>query len=124
MAYFAIVFLIGFMLGVVRVLVFEPRLGSTFSVAVETPLMLLVSWFVAGWAVRRFAIAGSSDRLRLGLFALALLVLAETLLGLVIGQSLIQQLYVYWSPRGAMTLIGQIGFATIPMLIGSTKPTV
>lgn len=42
-AYFAIVFVAGSCLGVIRMLWVTPHLGPTLAVAIETPLMLAVS---------------------------------------------------------------------------------
>ena len=51
--YAIIVFLIGFILGTVRVLLVVPHLGETTAVIVEAPIMLAGSWFVCGWCVDR-----------------------------------------------------------------------
>jgi hypothetical protein len=47
--YALIVFLIGFILGTIRVLLIVPRLGETAAVMLETPVMLAASWFVCRW---------------------------------------------------------------------------
>jgi hypothetical protein len=44
--YAIIAFLIGFILGAIRVLLVAPRLGGTLAVIIETPIMLTTSWFV------------------------------------------------------------------------------
>jgi len=48
-----VVFLIGFILGTIRVLLLVPRLGETTAVIVEAPIMLTASWFVCRWSVDR-----------------------------------------------------------------------
>ena len=55
-AYFALVFSAAFVMGVVRNLVVAPRTGEVAAVLIETPLILAVSWFAAGWSIRRFRI--------------------------------------------------------------------
>src|SRR5262245_49583676 len=51
--YAIIVFLIGFILGTIRVLLVAPRLGETTAVIIEAPIMLAASWFVCRWCVDR-----------------------------------------------------------------------
>ena len=45
--YAIIVFVIGFILGTIRVLLVAPRLGETTAVIIEAPIMLAASWFSA-----------------------------------------------------------------------------
>ena len=49
--YAIIVFLIDFILGIIRVLLLAPRLGETTAVIIEAPIMLAASWFVCRWCV-------------------------------------------------------------------------
>ena len=51
-AYWAVVFALGFVLGTVRTLWLAPAIGVTVATAVELPIMLAASWWAAGWAVR------------------------------------------------------------------------
>jgi hypothetical protein len=56
-----VVFFVGFILGTVRVLLIAPRLGETAAVLLETPVMLVASWFVCRWYVKRL---GTARRIR------------------------------------------------------------
>jgi hypothetical protein len=51
--YAIIIFVIGFILGTIRVLLLAPRLGKTTAVIIEAPIMLAASWFVCRWCVDR-----------------------------------------------------------------------
>src|SRR5215469_7339785 len=51
--YSIIAFLIGFILGTIRVLLVAPRLGETTAVIVEAPIILAASWLVCRWCVDR-----------------------------------------------------------------------
>src|SRR6516165_5340600 len=51
--YAIIVFLIGFILGTIRVLLVAPCLGETSAVIIEAPIMLAASWLVCRWCVDR-----------------------------------------------------------------------
>ena len=121
LAYFAIVLAVGFAFGAVRTLLVEPRIGATWAVSAEVPVMLIVSWYAASWLVRRHRATSIYARLRIGLQALLLLVAAETLLGLAFGQTLSEQTHAYWSVRGLWTLVGQLGFGVMPLL-ARTRP--
>lgn len=118
-AYFAIVFAAGFMLGMVRVRMLQPRLGEVGAVAVELPMMLAFSWVVCGWLVERLSIPWrAADRLTMGGVAFVLLMAAELLLGVAIsGGSVTEQFAAYRSAAGMLGLAGQAGFAVLPLLL-------
>ena len=81
--YFLMVFAAGFVLGVIRVLVMVPRFGEAASELIELPFMVLISYFAAGFLVRRFDIETIGSAIATGLTALGLLILLE--LTLVLG---------------------------------------
>jgi len=112
-----VVFAIGFAVGAVRVLLVEPLTGPILGVAVEIPLMLTVSWVSARAVADYLRVSKQlATRLVMGAIATALLVAAESALGVAFGQSLAQQVAAYGTARGALTLIGQLGFALMPVL--------
>jgi hypothetical protein len=87
--YAIIVFLIGFVLGIFRVLVLVPRLGGTAAVAVEVPLMLVASWFVCRVCVDRFRVPPKLGvRSLMGVVAFLVLPSAEFALGVAFGRPL------------------------------------
>jgi len=116
--FFVAVFAAGFVLGTLRVLVLLPRMGELAAVAVELPVMLMLSWVIAGILIRRCDVsARAGARLAMGGLALALLLLAEATLGVLgFGQSLEQHLAHYLTPAGALGLAGQGVFGLIPWL--------
>jgi hypothetical protein len=57
--YAIIVFLIGFILGTIRVLLVVPRLGETTAVIIEAPVMLTASWLICRWCVDRLDVAAT-----------------------------------------------------------------
>lgn len=114
--YFAIVFALGFVLGVARVLLQVPRLGETAAVALELPLMLAASWFICALLLRRRALAVPSAW-AMGAIAFVCLMLAEAALGVgLAGRSLPEHLARYLSAAGALGLAGQLAFAALPAL--------
>ena len=116
--YFAIVFSLAFALGIVRTLLVAPRTGDVIAVLIETPLILLVSWFAARRCAQRFAVpARAPDRLAMGLVAFSLLMAVETALGvLLFARPLEQQLAAFATPAGAIGVLAQVAFGFMPLL--------
>jgi hypothetical protein len=124
-AYFAVIFALGFVLGALRETVVAPRLGALAAVLIEVPAMLAASYAAARFLVRRLAVPdGAAPRLAMGGVAFALLMLAETLVGvLLMGRSPGDQLAAYSHSREAIGLAAQIAFALIPLIAGRQEPS-
>lgn len=118
LAYFGAVFVAGFMLGAIRVLVLVPRLGEVASVLLETPVILAVSWLVSSWTTLKFRVSSAvSRRLLMGVVAFALLMLAEIGVSVfAFGRSIEDHFAAYRSSQGVIALIAQIAFAFIPLM--------
>ena len=116
--YFAIVFSLAFVLGVVRTLMVAPQTGDVVAVLIETPIVLFISWLAAGWTVQRFAVpARARPRLAMGLSAFVLLMAVETAMSLLLfDRPLAQQIVAFATPAGAIGLLGQIAFGFMPLL--------
>lgn len=119
MAYFALVFAAGFVLGSIRVPFLVPRLGERVAELVEMPFMLVVVLVSARFITRRFALpANVLARLGAGLLALALLIAAELLLTVAFQE---QSLGDYIASRdpvsGTVYLVMLVLFAAMPLAI-------
>ena len=115
--YAIIVFVSGFILGTIRVLLAAPRLGETLAVIVEVPLILVASWFVCRRCVERLDVRRTVPaRSLMGLVAFLVLMEAEIGLGAVLGQSLVDHLAAYGSTAGTIGLAAQVIFATFPVI--------
>jgi hypothetical protein len=115
--YAILVFLIGFILGTIRVLLVAPHVGETIAVIIEAPIILAASWLLCGWCVDRLDVTATvPTRSLMGLVAFLVLMLAEVGLGAVLGRSLADQLTNYGSPAGAIGLAAQVIFATFPVI--------
>ena len=112
--YAAIVFALGFGLGVVRQLFVAPVSGELIAVLVELPFMLLLSWLAAS---RIFPGRGlePGQGIEIGLSAFLLLQVAESLLFGAFGPYRYFDNVLYYlgdlSPARVAGLIGQILFA-------------
>ena len=77
-SYFALVFLAGFVLGFIRVLLLVPEIGERYAELLEMPLMLLAIYLSAKLIVIRFAtLPRDSAYLVVGVLALLLLLVIE-----------------------------------------------
>jgi hypothetical protein len=120
LAYFAIVFAAGFVLGTIRTLLLVPRVGPFTAVLIEIPVMLALAWIACRWAVSRYEVESSwVARLVMGALALALLLLAELILSVAaFGITVAGFLSAYATPAGAAGLAAQVGFAAMPLIVG------
>ncbi|MEE4315496.1 MAG: hypothetical protein V2I74_00780 [Erythrobacter sp.] len=115
LAYWAMVFALGFMLGTVRVLWLVPLVGLLPATALELPVMLAASWWAAGWLMQRFGIAQPGEALAMGALAFMLLLAAEAVLATFLSsQSLAQWLTGLKEPHALLGLAGQVVFALMP----------
>jgi ABC-type uncharacterized transport system permease subunit len=116
--YFLPVLAAGFVLGTIRVLWLAPKTGLFAATVIELPVMLAISWLVAGQVINRLHIGPElQSRLAMGIIAFLLLMAAEHALGLAFGKSSAQQLADIQTPAGLAGLAGQIGFGLLPLLV-------
>jgi hypothetical protein len=115
-AYFIVVYLIGFVLGTIRVLLLMPRVGETTAVLFEAPIILTASWIASRWSVNRFDVpAETAPRLAMGGIAFVLLTIGELAVSLLVfGRAWGDVLPVYQSTPGIISLAAQAAFALLP----------
>jgi hypothetical protein len=120
LAYFALVFALGFLLGTARTLFVRdaPSDGRLLGVLIELPVMLVASWFLCRTVIRRFAVAPAvAARAVMGGLAFVLLLLAELLAGaLLFGRTPGEHFALYREASYALGLAAQIGFAVMPLV--------
>lgn len=122
LTYAALIFAAGFVLGALRILVLVPRLGAVTAVALEVPIMLGLSWLVAGRILRHRPLPGLPRRFAMGALAFVLLTTAETGLGIVLfGRTFADSLADMTTLLGLIGLTGQIGFGLVPALRGQPR---
>jgi hypothetical protein len=118
-AYFGAVFVAGFGLGVVRTLWLAPAVGPLAAVALELPLMLAFSAFMAGRLLRRWPLTRGSATLA-GSLALLLLA-AEAGVSLLAGRDLAAHWALYRAADAQLGLAGQLVFGLLPALRAKQK---
>jgi hypothetical protein len=123
--YFAIVFGVGFLLGPIRVILIEPRLGSLAAVLIEVPLLLFAMVIVARLVPRWLNLPASiSVYVGMGLGALALQQVADTLVGVYLRGLTPQQVFAtYTTPAGMIYLFALLAFAAMPLLVNRHQIT-
>ena len=115
LAYFAIIFAVGVVLGTAREMVVLPRFGPMGAVLLEAPAMLLACWLAARWAVRWFAV---NARVRMGLIAFALLMVAELAGSVgVRGMTPGEWLAHFAQPEGFLALSLFVAFGAMPVIV-------
>jgi hypothetical protein len=116
LSYFVPVFAAAFLLGVLRISLLAPHVGDLGAVAIEVPVVLAISWVVAGWMLRRQRFGGG-QRLLVGILAFVLLIVTELVLAiLAFDQTLADFMGNLGTPPGILGLAGQIIFALIPAI--------
>jgi len=120
LAYFALVFGAGFVLGALRVTLLVPRLGERMAELGEMPLMFVVTLVAARFVVRRFAVPPSVPaRLGTGLLALVLLLAAELVLAVVLQERSPADHAASRDPISGSVYLAMLGlFAIMPVLVG------
>jgi phosphoglycerol transferase MdoB-like AlkP superfamily enzyme len=115
LAYTLPVFAVAFVLGALRVTLVAPQIGPLLAVALEVPIVLALSWTVAGRVLARWPLS-QAQRSGMALLAFVVLMLLELLTAFAFGQTPSQFLSAMSTPAGALGLAGQIGFALIPLV--------
>ncbi len=117
--YFAIVFGVGFILGPIRVLWLEPRLGPVLATACEAPLLVAAMIVAARWSPRRTRMDKDLASLMLmGLGALLLQQIADFAVGIGLrGLSASEQLAHFATPQGLIYAALLLAFAAMPALL-------
>jgi hypothetical protein len=118
LVYFALVFGTGFALGAIRVPLLVPRLGERYAELLEMPFMLAAIVLAARFVVRRYPLTrGTSASLTVGAAGLALLLIAEWLVGVWLqGRSFAEYLSERDPVSGAVYAVMLVVFALMPFV--------
>jgi len=116
LAYFALVFGAGFILGPIRILFIVPRFGVFVAELMEYSLMLVVIVAAASWLVRKFQMA--EQTLMVGLLALGLVMAFEFTLVLWLRGLTLTEYLSERDPRSSLIYyLMLVVFALTPLLV-------
>lgn len=116
--YFALVFGAGFILGIVRVLMLEPKLGERWAELAEMPVMLVAIVLAARLVVRRFPGRHRVGYLVSGGVALLLLVTVEFTVILGLRGLSVAEYFAERDPiAGGVYVLMLLVFAAMPWLL-------
>jgi hypothetical protein len=117
--YFLAVFAVGFIIGPIRVLLLEPRLGPVAGVLCEAPFLFAAFIGAAHWSLRATRIALDARSLLLvGIIALVMQQLADFAGGAVLrGWTVSEQLTQLSTPQGAIYVLLLIIFVVMPLVV-------
>ena len=122
-AYFALVFALGFAFGTVRTLLLArfPEISRFAAVLVELPVILTACWSICRHLIRRLAVPDTlREREIMGAVAFALLMLAEAVLDALLADATLAGHFAQYSePSHALGLAGQVAFGLLPLIAGS-----
>lgn len=116
--YCAVVFGAGLLLGLIRTLWVAPLAGELAAVMLEAPVLLAIAWSACAWVAERLEVAEPFlERLVIGGAALAVLICAEAVTGLIVWRG---ALLAYFAAHGhsavLLGLLVQLAFAVFPMV--------
>jgi anaerobic C4-dicarboxylate transporter len=118
LAYFVIVFGVGFLLGTFRVVAVIPVVGERAAVMLELPIMLAISWFSSLWLIAKFnVVCRLMPRLIMGGLAFGLLMAGEVGVSMFgLGRTLAEHLASYGNEPTILGLLAQLAFASFPAI--------
>ena len=121
--YFAIVFGVGFLLGPIRVLWLEPRLGTMLAVLCELPFLVVAMILAARWVATRTGLDADIGALAaMGIIALLLQQVADVAVGSGLrGITLEAQLAYLATSAGAIYGGASLAFAAMPALVNRRR---
>jgi hypothetical protein len=119
--YFAVVFAAGMLLGPIRVLWIEPRIGPTWATLCESPLLAAVMVWAAGWTPHAAGMEITAAFLLLmGIVALAFQQLADLLVGRALrGVTAAQHFAHFATKAGLIYAILLVLFVVMPLIVHS-----
>ena len=120
LCYFALTFGAGFLLGPLRILLLEPRVGARAAELAELPVMIVVMWLAARWTIRRFHVPSMPAlRLAMGVLAFALILAAELSLVMPLRGLTLEQYFATRDPvSGFAYYASLVLLALMPLIAG------
>ena len=121
--YFLALFSLGFALGTVRVVFIAPRFGPLAATIAEVPIMLIASFWICRWTLRRWRVPSASlIRWVMAAWFLVLLFVFETVLGIALfGRTMTEQWAALATSVGLLGVAAQVIAAILPVILGERR---
>jgi hypothetical protein len=121
--YFLLVFGAGFLLGTIRVLLLEPRIGPVAAVLCEAPLLSIAIYLAARWVPQALGVPrGAGALFLIGIGALALQQVADFAVGVGLrGMSFAGQMAKLQTTEGLVYVGLLIVFVAMPFVVNRDK---
>ncbi|GIK84621.1 MAG: hypothetical protein BroJett026_01020 [Betaproteobacteria bacterium] len=114
LVYFGCVFGAGLLLGPLRVLLLEPRVGRRAAELLEMPVMLAVIALAAAWIARRVAPdLHASGRLGVGVLATALVLAADVAVGVALRGMTVAQVFTERDPVAGLAFYASLAVCAL-----------
>lgn len=121
--FFALVFLAGFALGMLREIILRAFIGPDAARLLELPVMIAISWFAARAVMHRFGPFTRNAAFDIGLLAFLLLQLAEFVLGYwVLRITPLAWLASNFTLTGFLSLLAQATLIVLPAYVSPLAP--
>lgn len=123
--YFAILFGVGFVLGLIRVPLLEPRLGVRVAELIEAPFMFLAIILAGRWVGRKLGI-GSSGAVKLAVGALAagLVLGADVVVGVSLLEMSVLEVFTSRDSVSGSVYYGLVAWASVaPWIMSPSRAT-
>ena len=117
--YFTIVFGVGFLVGPVRVLYVEPRVGATVAVLLEAPILVVAMVVSAKFMLRWIDVERPTALLAIGVVALFMQQVADIAVGVLLrGMTIGDLMRQFATAPGMIYAMLLLAFLLMPLLIG------
>lgn len=123
--YFAILFGVGFVLGLIRVPLLEPRLGVRVAELIEAPFMFLAIILAGRWVGRKLGIGyGAAAKLAVGGLAAGLVLGADVLVGVGLRGMSVLEVVTSRDPVSGSVYYGLVAWAAAaPWILSRSRAT-
>lgn len=123
--YFAVLFGVGFALGLIRVPVLEPRLGVRAAELLEAPLMFIAIVLTGRWIGRQLHHGYSTvAKLAVGVLAAGLILVADLAVGVGLRGMTVLEVFTSRDPVSGLVYYALVGLSAIaPWLMSHSRVT-
>jgi hypothetical protein len=125
--YFAVVFVVAFMLGALRTIYVVPLVGQSLAIAIELPIILTLAWHACRWFMIKCSVETWQDRSTMASLAFGLLIIAEWTTRFVfnrfiLGDPTLPPIIATQTFTDGLGIAGQVAFGLLPFIMRTDSP--